>query len=102
MDLRYFTTQVGPHREDFKIIINGYDSRVYSSQGQQRTAALCLKLSEFEILKKETSEKPVLLLDDVMSELDENRKKICPRKIKRFSDFYNPYYKKRFKRRLLF
>ena len=60
---------------------------MYSSQGQQRTAALCLKLSEFEILKKATNEKPVLLLDDVMSELDENRKKYVLEKLKGFQTF---------------
>ncbi|EIW00219.1 DNA replication/repair protein RecF [Thermoanaerobacter siderophilus] len=87
LDLKYLTTQVGPHREDFKIIINGYDSRVYSSQGQQRTVALCLKLSEFEILKKETGEKPILLLDDVMSELDENRKKYILERLQGFQTF---------------
>jgi DNA replication and repair protein RecF len=87
LDLKYLSTQVGPHREDFKILINGYDSRVYSSQGQKRTAALCLKLSELEILEEETGEKPVLLLDDVMSELDDNRKKYILKKLEGFQSF---------------
>ncbi|HHW56256.1 MAG TPA: DNA replication/repair protein RecF [Clostridia bacterium] len=94
LDLKFLTTQTGPHREDFKIIINGYDSRIYSSQGQQRTGALCLKLSEFEILKKETGEKPILLLDDVMSELDENRKKYILRKLEGFQTFITHTTKK--------
>jgi len=87
LDLKYLSTQVGPHREDFKILINGYDSRVYSSQGQKRTAALCLKLSGLEILEEETGEKPVLLLDDVMSELDDNRKKYILKKLEGFQSF---------------
>jgi len=73
LDLKYLTTKTGPHRDDIKFYINGKDSRMYCSQGQQRTIALCLKLSEFEIIKKETDIKPMLLLDDVMSELDINR-----------------------------
>ncbi|AIS51223.1 DNA replication and repair protein RecF [Thermoanaerobacter kivui] len=87
LDLKYLTTQTGPHREDFKILINGYDSRIYSSQGQQRTLALCLKLTEFEILKSETNKRPVLLLDDVMSELDDKRKRYVLEKLKGFQTF---------------
>lgn len=94
LDLKYLTTQVGPHREDFRIIINGYDSRVYSSQGQQRTVTLSLKLSEFEILKKKTEEKPMLLLDDVMSELDENRKKYILQRLQGFQTFITHTTKK--------
>ncbi|MGB9809830.1 MAG: DNA replication/repair protein RecF [Caldanaerobacter sp.] len=86
-DVQYMSTRVGPHREDFKVIINGYDSRIYSSQGQKRTIVLALKLSELEILKEETGEKPVLLLDDVMSELDENRKRYVLKKIKEIQSF---------------
>ncbi|TDT50501.1 DNA replication/repair protein RecF [Fonticella tunisiensis] len=66
-------TLKGPHRDDIIIKINGADARIYGSQGQQRTAALSLKLSELEIIKSEVSEYPVLLLDDVLSELDINR-----------------------------
>lgn len=80
-DIRYCSTQSGPHRDDIKIIINGYDSRIYSSQGQQRTAALCLKLAEFEMLKKETGKRPILLLDDVMSELDLKRQMYILKKL---------------------
>lgn len=65
---------IGPHRDDLKITINGVDARKFGSQGQQRTAALALKIAELELVKSETGEYPVLLLDDVMSELDEKRR----------------------------
>ncbi|MEL7567606.1 MAG: DNA replication/repair protein RecF [Dehalobacterium sp.] len=65
---------IGPHRDDLKITINGVDARKFGSQGQQRTAALALKIAELELVKSETGEYPVLLLDDVMSELDERRR----------------------------
>lgn len=64
----------GPHRDDIKITVNGVDIRKFGSQGQQRTAALSLKIAELELVKSETGEYPVLLLDDVMSELDEKRR----------------------------
>ncbi|MBE5830677.1 MAG: DNA replication/repair protein RecF [Butyrivibrio sp.] len=79
-------TTVGPHKDDFSFIVcksnekenpdslqDGIDIRKYGSQGQQRTASLSLKLSEIEIVKKAKKENPVLLLDDVLSELDSNR-----------------------------
>lgn len=66
-------TTVGPHRDDLDIRVNGIDVKTYGSQGQQRTAALSLKLSEIEIIYDEIGEYPVLLLDDVMSELDKKR-----------------------------
>ena len=72
-DLKYKLTSVGPHRDDFSFVVDGIDIRKYGSQGQQRTAALSLKLSEIEIVKKITGHVPVLLLDDVLSELDNNR-----------------------------
>ena len=65
---------VGPHRDDIKIEINGKDSRKFASQGQQRTAALALKLAETEIFKEKFGEYPVLILDDAMSELDRPRR----------------------------
>ncbi len=74
MDLKYQSTQVGPHRDDICFYINDIDVRKYGSQGQQRTAALSLKLAEIELVKKIIHDSPVLLLDDVMSELDSNRK----------------------------
>lgn len=72
-DISAKMTIVGPHRDDFSFIVNGIDIRKYGSQGQQRTAALSLKLAEIELVKKITKDKPVLLLDDVLSELDSNR-----------------------------
>jgi len=72
-DLRFGSTQWGPHRDDVRIAINGADLRQACSQGQQRTGILALKLAELEIFRAETGEFPVLLLDDVLSELDEDR-----------------------------
>ena len=74
-DIRLGFTTVGPHRDDIKISINGTDARGYASQGQTRTAALALKLAELEIFKEISGEAPVLILDDVMSELDLMRRK---------------------------
>ena len=72
-DIKYKITSVGPHRDDFTFFINKFDTKKYGSQGQQRTAALSLKLSEIELVKKITGNTPILLLDDVLSELDSNR-----------------------------
>lgn len=67
---------VGPHRDDIKIEINGKDCRKFASQGQQRTVALAMKLGEVVIYKDEIGEPPVLLLDDVLSELDQSRQNL--------------------------
>lgn len=72
-DIRSGQTVAGPHRDDFTFLINGKDIRKYGSQGQKRTAALSLKLAEIDITASFTGESPVLLLDDVFSELDRNR-----------------------------
>lgn len=72
-DLKLHTTCAGPHRDDLCVKINGFDIRKYGSQGQQRTAALSLKLSEIYMVKRIIRDTPVLLLDDVLSELDQNR-----------------------------
>lgn len=72
-DMRLGSTTKGPHRDDLRFDLGGVDLRKYGSQGQQRTAALSLKLSEVTMMEKETREKPVLLLDDVLSELDSKR-----------------------------
>lgn len=72
-DIRLKQTSTGPHRDDFSFIVNDVDIRKFGSQGQQRTAALSLKLSEIELVKKIAKDTPVLLLDDVLSELDSNR-----------------------------
>ena len=72
-DLKTKMTNTGPHRDDFCFLSQGKDLRKFGSQGQQRTASLSLKLSEIELVKKITKDTPILLLDDVLSELDSNR-----------------------------
>lgn len=72
-DLRFCQTSVGPHRDDIKITVDGIDIRKFGSQGQQRTCALSLKLSEIKLVEDTIHDKPVLLLDDVLSELDKSR-----------------------------
>ena len=72
-DIRLKQTSTGPHRDDFCFKVGDIDIRKFGSQGHQRTAALSLKLSEIELVKKITKDTPVLLLDDVLSELDSNR-----------------------------
>lgn len=74
-------TTIGPHRDDLKITLNGEDIKVYASQGQQRTAALSLKLSELEIFKDRFSEYPLLILDDALSELDITRQRRLLKKV---------------------
>jgi DNA replication and repair protein RecF len=66
-------TLAGPHRDDLEFAINGKDVQSFGSQGQQRTAALSLKLAELELMHEEIGEYPLLLLDDVLSELDQTR-----------------------------
>ena len=73
-DLRRGATSVGPHRDDLRIRLDGQDARGYASQGQQRTAVLSLKLAEAELVTRRSGERPVLLLDDVLSELDLERR----------------------------
>ena len=72
-DMRQCMTSVGPHRDDLLFSIGEVDIRKFGSQGQQRTSALSLKLSEIELVKRSIHDTPVLLLDDVLSELDSNR-----------------------------
>ena len=72
-DLKMKSTSAGPHRDDICFLNKDIDIRKFGSQGQQRTAALSLKLSEIELVKRITKDKPVLLLDDVLSELDKHR-----------------------------
>ncbi|MGH7765099.1 MAG: DNA replication/repair protein RecF [Candidatus Dormibacteraceae bacterium] len=73
-DLRRGSTTVGPHRDDVRILLDGRDARAYGSQGQQRTAVVSLKLAEAAMIARRTGERPVLLLDDVLSELDGERR----------------------------
>lgn len=72
-DMKMKMTSIGPHRDDLGFYLKNLDLRKFGSQGQQRTAALSLKLSEIELVKKKINDTPILLLDDVMSELDSNR-----------------------------
>lgn len=76
VELKRCTTLKGPHRDDYDILINGMDVKSFGSQGQKRTVILSIKLSELQIIKDETGEYPVFLLDDVMSELDNKRREI--------------------------
>lgn len=73
-DIRYQSTSVGPHRDDISFYINGINVKKYGSQGQQRTVALSLKLAEIELVRRLINDNPILLLDDVMSELDSKRR----------------------------
>ena len=81
-DIRIKTSTVGPHRDDINFIVNGIDIRKFGSQGQQRTAALSLKLAEIELVKSKINDTPVLLLDDVLSELDSFRQNYLLESIK--------------------
>lgn len=74
-DMHLGFTTIGPHRDDIKFTLNDLDVRLYGSQGQQRTVALSLKLAEVETFKNRFNEYPILILDDVLSELDKNRQK---------------------------
>lgn len=75
-DIEKGYTTVGPHRDDISFFINGIDVKKFGSQGQQRTCALALKLAEIDLIKKETDKYPILLLDDVLSELDQERQNL--------------------------
>lgn len=74
-DIRSGSTSAGPHRDDINFTLNGVDLRKYGSQGQQRTASLSVKLSEIDLIRSRINDSPVLLLDDVLSELDSTRQK---------------------------
>ena len=74
-DLRRCTTTRGVHRDEMALTLDGREIRAFGSQGQQRTAALALKLSELDLIRGETGEWPILMLDDVMSELDDRRQR---------------------------
>ena len=73
-DIRRGTTEFGPHRDDIIFEINSFNGKTFASQGQQRTTVLSLKLAEIELMLRNSGEYPILLLDDVMSELDEKRR----------------------------
>ncbi len=86
-DIRLGITSVGPHRDDLILTLNKKNMKMYASQGQIRTAALSLKLSQMKALKMISGEDPVLLLDDVMSELDRNRRTRLLKEIGSFQTF---------------
>ncbi len=86
-DIRLKTTGTGPHRDDLSFLVDGVDIRRFGSQGQQRTAALSLKLSEIELVKQTIQDTPVLLLDDVLSELDGNRQNYLLNSIQNIQTF---------------
>jgi DNA replication and repair protein RecF len=86
-DIALGYTSVGPHRDEYDILINNKSLKLYGSQGQQRSAVLSLKIAEIELINIETGDFPVLLLDDVMSELDENRQKYLMDSIKNVQTF---------------
>ncbi len=72
-DINSGTTSIGPHRDEIEVTVNGMLARSFGSQGQQRSAVISLKMGEAEVINEQTGEEPVMLLDDVMSELDEGR-----------------------------
>lgn len=73
-DLKFGSTMIGPHKDNFKFILNNNDLKLFGSQGQQRLAVIALKLSEILVIKEVTKDNPILLLDDVFSELDNTKK----------------------------
>jgi len=83
-DFEFGYTTIGPHRDDIEITINNIDIRSFGSQGQQRLATLSLKIAELALFEKQTGEKPILLLDDVLSELDNKR---CQNLLKEISEY---------------
>ena len=86
-DIRRQATQIGTHRDDIKLMLDDIEVRTQGSQGQKRTTALSLKLSEIEIMHEYSNEMPILLLDDVFSELDKNRRKWLLKYIKNIQTF---------------
>ena len=92
-DLKFGFTQIGIHRDDLITKINNLNSREYGSQGQQRSIALILKLAQAYILLEETDEAPVILLDDILSELDMSRQKFILSSIKNMQVLITCCYK---------
>ena len=86
-DLKLKTTSAGPHRDDFSVLINGIDIRHFGSQGQQRSAALSLKLSEIYLVRSVIKDSPILLLDDVLSELDSSRQRMLLQNMNQIQTF---------------
>lgn len=86
-DIEHGNTNIGPHRDDIDIKISGMSTRRFGSQGQQRTVALSMKLAEIELIKEEKDDYPVLLLDDVFSELDTERQRYLIEYLKKMQVF---------------
>ena len=86
-DMRRLTTTVGVHRDDIGVAINGKDARTFASQGQQRSAVLALKLAQLDLFWQERGEAPILMLDDVMSELDPSRRRQLLERLDRVQTF---------------
>ena len=86
-DLRLGVTSAGPHRDDLNLSLNRKSMKTFASQGQIRTAALSLKLAQMKVLRQMSGEAPVLLLDDVMSELDKDRRMRLVREISDYQTF---------------
>ncbi len=86
-DMLSLSTSAGPHRDDIEVEINGISARKFGSQGQQRSCVLALKLGEASVLKNKTGEMPIVLLDDVMSELDESRQDYILQRIENWQVF---------------
>ena len=73
-DIEKRTTQKGIHRDDYKIFILGKDAKLYASEGQQKSAAIAIRLAQFEMLKKYLKTEPIILCDDILGELDASRR----------------------------
>lgn len=86
-DARRVTTTVGAHRDDVQIMVEGRDVRAFGSQGQQRTAALSMRLAELDVMREQMGEWPMLMLDDVMSELDPGRRRQLVSRLKGVQTF---------------
>lgn len=86
-DMKTRVTNFGPHRDDIEILINGKNTRIFGSQGQQRSAVLSMKLAEASVLEAKMGEKPVILLDDVLSELDNSRQSFLLNKLEGYQVF---------------
>jgi DNA replication and repair protein RecF len=87
-DMRLGFTTIGPHRDDIKFTLNGLDAKIYASQGQQRTIALSLKLAETHLFYEKFSEYPILILDDVLSELDKKRQRKLLARVKNMQTIF--------------
>jgi DNA replication and repair protein RecF len=94
---RYRECIFGPHRDDIEFFINGADLKLFGSQGRQKTAVLVQKIAEVELFFEETGEYPVLLLDDIMSELDSKRHDFVLNKINKGQIFVTCTDSERFK-----